>query len=254
MDNRTEQGEHRYDKKPLPRLDFSKHLDEPVVQMVWVEIDRHAAKDPAFRSDDGVWSWAALKRDTEAPTRNSFLRRSGKAPHYVKFPLIDAPLPSARLVNGISYLLKWASQSRLNNMYEFSRAAAGCFSMPVSLPGGLQLAMAPLSTEFFLQNADSMSTQDQIAPDEHKLKLGQWALLLVHECHNAWNQDHLDEEAKADSKVRVLKRLRYALVSPADQGFKVVDVHGLSRTQKRSRFFRRPTVCKTEATISGAVP
>ncbi|KAK4694341.1 hypothetical protein P7C71_g3228, partial [Lecanoromycetidae sp. Uapishka_2] len=224
VDNRQTLEGYRYEQMPLPRLNFSCQNADSINQLVWIGFDTFQAKNPAFRGPDGAMAWEKMTSDNIVPTYMSGRRE--QALQYKKFQLVDTPLPLARLVTGISHLLKWGSIARPMGTYEVSTAFASCFAMPASIPGGPKLAVAPLSTELYLRNSgDGNSLRRDIAQEEPALRQGEWAIILVHECFDAYDQESLDKETSPEDKSRLLKRLRYALVSPSGDGFTVADVH-----------------------------
>lgn len=223
VDTRIEEDEGIYSCKPLPRLDFSNQNADAIVQLVWIGISKLQAKNPVFRRPDGAMVWETLNNDAEVPEYRS--PRRDKGLQYKTSPLIDTPLPLARLVTGISHLLRWGSMARLTTTYQFCTAAAGCFAMPTYLPGGQTLAVASASTELYFRNEGDGYLMRQETVVEPNLEPGQWSIILIHECINVTDQDSLDQQQSPEDTNRLLKWIRYALVSPAGDGFEVADMY-----------------------------
>ena len=222
-DSRTKLDDTGYYYRPLPRLDFTSQSLHSVVQLVWIGVQRSQLIHLANRRADGTTAWNTLTSDNKVPTRMSWFFNEGL--QYKKFPLVDTPLPLARLITGFSHLMRWISAGSISGTHEFSTGAASCFSMPVTLPDGQSLAISPLSTELYLRNSDKHWGRQNQNYEEPNLNPGQWAIVLIHECCDCPSQEALDRiKSSRNDTSRPLKRLRYVFVSPSKDGFKVATV------------------------------
>ena len=191
--------------------------DNDVSQLFWIGISAQEACDKRYRLACETLDWKTIS----AREGDDF---GGWPQRGLKFNRcsLDIPLPTSKTVAGLLRLLKWGSSSRLFNHDEFSSGSAFSFAMASSINGSKEPGVAPmgggngfgigpLGTTLYLDG-----TYDRIPPsdaDEH-LELGQWAIVLIHEVFDVARQSDLDA-IERDLPFRVIKRLRYALVTPS---------------------------------------
>ena len=223
-------------------------------QLVWIGVSEGQVRAKEYHLDNGLIDWQSLRREKGSggpEFYESYLR--------YKRHTLDIPLPTFKTVDGLLRLLRWGSSSDLLRCTRDAilRAAAFSFAMASSIPlsndlevgslGSNGFGIGPLPKSLYL---DSIYDHRPPTDDHGHLELGHWAIILIHEAFDAEDQEeidhHMQREHNQDSSFQVIKRMRYALVTPsikrnlAGRDFIVADIpayvkHVRSKAQDKDK-------------------
>ncbi|KAL8735783.1 MAG: hypothetical protein Q9166_000647 [cf. Caloplaca sp. 2 TL-2023] len=215
------------------RYDFSCSND--LSQIVWVGIPKDMAVNPR------PFDFGKLKATEASMTLYSF----SKDLEYQQCLTNDIPVSAGKVVKGLLRLLQWAVSCD-NGMSLTSSLSSGIGCALATSPSAAASddAVSVLSTSLYMyprRNDRSSRRSKTTAPS---LKMGQWAVFVVHEAYDAFitrpKEDDDDATKRAREAKRTLKKLRYALVTPVD-----VNPAGVpSPSQKRFHIVDVPTYIK----------
>ena len=189
-----------------------------ISQLVWIGVSDQQALDKSYRLRSGLIDWETLQQEKRG-------RSSGWSSHDLRYMRyrINMPLSTSRTVAGLLCLLQWGSASHLYDIGQFSNGAALSFALASTIKADQTfLGIGPLASGLYRDRNSSPRPADEA---HEYLEPGKWAIVLIHEAHDALSQEDLDEcqqkepaEGKDQGRpFRAYKRLRYALVTPCTE-------------------------------------
>ncbi|KAL8645952.1 MAG: hypothetical protein Q9226_007067 [Calogaya cf. arnoldii] len=184
---------HDNRSRMLPALQFE--APNSISQFVWVGISSTASCDAKNRLDDDQFDWSSMKFTNHIRTLDIHEGQSFKKDIdrviYTNF-LLDIPLPVGKTVQSMWRLLQFMTSGPPFYDDVAFNAMARCFATTSSLDD-CDYSVGPLSQT--LTEARNYSSKVIHSGKHHYLQPGHWAIVVVQEGFDTYDQEDLNKQA-----------------------------------------------------------